>query len=104
MSKSRVHRLTLKGEHTEHALVNPPERFAPHEALKRLYAQGKLAQGEAPLGREPPRAQPFEVTRHVVFRAVDYAQVLGPAALDRGLHQAAPTPRHEVVGLDHHTF
>ena len=53
----RVHRLALRREHAEHALVHAPERLAPHEPLEPLDAQRELAERERPLGGQPARPQ-----------------------------------------------
>jgi hypothetical protein len=41
-----VDRLTLKGQDCEGAFMDPAQRFTLNEALQRLHAQCKLAQGE----------------------------------------------------------
>ncbi len=45
-SKPRVNRFAFQGQHSKDALVNPPERFAPHKSLQGLNPQGELTQSE----------------------------------------------------------
>lgn len=53
-SQARIDRLALEGQHSEHALVNPPQRLAAHEALERLHAERELAKGEGALAGKAP--------------------------------------------------
>jgi hypothetical protein len=74
----------LQRQDPEHALVNPPQRFPPYEALQRLDTERELPERETALGRQPASAQPVEVLGQSVLGTVNDAQVLGPAALHGG--------------------
>ena len=67
------------------------------EALERLDAERELAQRERALRPERRAAQPLEVLRRGVLRAVDDPQVLAAAALHRRLHEPALAARDEVA-------
>ena len=45
-SQPWIHRLALEREHSECALVHPPERFAAHESFEALDTQCKLPNRE----------------------------------------------------------
>src|SRR5690606_41397290 len=80
-SQPRVDGLALEREHAEHTLVDESQRRLVHEPLERLESQAELANREAALSRQPPRAQPLEVLLRVGLRPGDGPQVFAPAAL-----------------------
>jgi hypothetical protein len=99
-----VDRLGLRGQDGEHALVHPPQRLPPGGPLQRLQPERVLAEGQAALSAEVAGAQPVEVLRPGVVRAVDDPQVLPPADLQPRLHQPAPAADEVGRRLDHHAL
>src|SRR5262245_61734782 len=101
-SQPRIDRLALQREHGEAALMDAPQWLAAHEPLQRFHTERKLAQRQRPLGPQGARAQPVEVLRRRVFRAIDDPQILSTATFHGRLYQSTPPLRHEVEWLHHH--
>src|SRR5438270_13882162 len=70
-SQSGVHRLAFQGENGEHTLVDLAQRPAAGEPLQGFGPEGELPHGQPPLGGDAPAAEPVEVLRERVLRAVD---------------------------------
>ena len=104
LSQTRVDRLALQREHAEHALVDPPQRFALDEPLESFDPQRELAKRQRSFARQPAFAQPLEVFGQRVLRPVDDPQILAAAALDRWLQQPARASRDERQRLDDGAF
>ena len=101
-SETGVGGFALHGQHTEEALMDPVQRFAGDEPLEGLDAQGELALGGGTLLAEAAIAEPLEVVRHEVLRALGDAKVLGATTLDAGLHETTATGDDRVERLDDH--
>jgi hypothetical protein len=84
--------------------VDAAEGLLPHEPVEAFDAQGELAQGERALDAETARTETADVLREGVLEAVDDAQLVGAAALDRRLGEAAPAARDERERLHDHPF
>jgi hypothetical protein len=74
-----VDELALQGQHAEHALVHPVQRFFVYEALQCLDAKRELSDGQRPLVTKVPLAKPFQVLGSRALRAVDEPEVLTAA-------------------------
>ena len=64
--QSRVDRLALECQNAEDALVDSPEWLHVHEAIEPLDSERKFAQGQRPLGRQAPRAEPLQLNQRVM--------------------------------------
>lgn len=95
----RVYRLALERQHRERALVNAAKWLLADEALETLDAQSELAEGERALGAEAAATEAVEVRGLGVLGAVDDAEVLATAALERGLREAAGPRTTKSTGL-----
>src|SRR5690625_3399485 len=103
-SEPRIHRVGLQGEHTEHALVHPPQRLTGGEPAQRLQPERVLPRGQGALVPGVPVPQPPQVLRLGVVRAVHDAQVLPAPYLQPRLHQALATPGEVRQRFDHHAL
>src|SRR5262249_46741258 len=100
----RVDRLALEREHTEDTLVHPAQRLAADEALQRLDAERELSDRERALAPEAAAPQALEVGGFGVLGAVDDAEGLAAAGLERRLGEAAAAASDELERLDDHTL
>src|SRR6266542_2999573 len=101
-SEPRIDGLALERQHAEDALMDAAQRLAADEALERLDAEREFANGERALAAEAAGAKTLEVGGLGVLGAVDDAQVLAPARLERGLDEAAAAAGEELERLDDH--
>jgi hypothetical protein len=72
--ETRVDRLALEREHTEHAFVHAVQRSATDEALERFDAECELAQCQRSLGAEAALAQPLDLTRIGVLGSASWPE------------------------------
>src|SRR5262245_47181176 len=87
-SQPRVDRLALERQYREGAFVHPAQRLARDEACQPLVAERELVERELALAGKAAPAQPLDVLRRVVFRAVDDAQIFPAAHLQGRLDEA----------------
>ena len=76
--------------------MSPAKRLFANETFKSFDSQGKLPARKRALGTQTTRAQAFQVFRHEVFRSVNDAQLLRPAALDGELRVSASALADEL--------
>lgn len=74
------------------------------EALEGFDAQREFTEGKKALSAQGAGAQPGEVIRRGIFRAVNDAQVFAAAAFDGWLDKAALAAQDKVERLDDHAF
>jgi len=80
------------------------QRFLADEAFETFDAQGKLPACKGSLGTQAARSQALQILRNQLFRSVNDAQVLRPAALHGGLSISPPALADKVERLHHHAF
>src|SRR5260370_24641742 len=84
--------------------MHTTQRLAMHKALQCLDTQSELTHSKQALHAQATPTQPFEIFRHIILGAVDDAQVLGPATLDRRLNGTMSALRDKLQRLGHHAL
>ncbi len=86
----------------DRAVLATEKRLFPDETIKRFDAKGKLPACQGSLGAQTARVQTIQILGDQVFRPVNDAQVLRPAAFHCGLsvspdHRETSMPEPETL-------